>query len=208
MKTFDWLLMATALQILFCFDTTYCFVTMIPVLNKVVSKFDERLINISYVFEHPESITNQSLSYEAHVLRELKDMKMTVAYYVVSSESMNRLLKRTVDVCSYVKRPNSDRLVKVLYDHMARNNRLPSFCPIPARERFYIRDLRPAAITIPGFLPENNFIFDTSFHTGALLQPLFQLRYHGRLMRIINGNIFPTVQPQPSTRPKSPMSDK
>lgn len=49
---------------------------MIPVLNKVVSKFDERLINISYVFEHPESITNQSLSYEAHVLRELKDMKV------------------------------------------------------------------------------------------------------------------------------------
>lgn len=25
---------------------------------------------------------------------------MTVAYFVVSSESMNRLLKRTVDVCS------------------------------------------------------------------------------------------------------------
>uniref|UniRef100_A0A8W7Q4N0 Uncharacterized protein n=1 Tax=Anopheles coluzzii TaxID=1518534 RepID=A0A8W7Q4N0_ANOCL len=200
MKTFGWLLMATALQILFCFDTTYCFVTMIPVLNKVVSKFDESLINISYVFEHPESITNQSLSYEAHVLRELKDMKMTVAYYVVSSESMNRFLKRTVDVCS--------ELGSAPYDHMARNNRLPSICPIPARERFYIRDLRPAATTIPGFLPENNFIFDTSFHTGALLQPLFQLLYHGRLMRIINGNIFPTMQPQPSTRPKSPMSDK
>uniref|UniRef100_A0A3F2YTY0 Uncharacterized protein n=1 Tax=Anopheles christyi TaxID=43041 RepID=A0A3F2YTY0_9DIPT len=164
---------------------------IIPVLSKVVCKFDERLINISYVFEQPDSTTNQSLSFEAQTIRELKDMKMTVAYYVVSSESMNRLIKRTVDVCTYVKRPGSDRLVKVVYDHMARNNRLPTVCPIPAREKFYIRNLRPAAISIPGFLPESNFIFDTSFHTGALVQPLFQLRYHGRLVRIINGNFFP-----------------
>uniref|UniRef100_A0A182QR10 Uncharacterized protein n=1 Tax=Anopheles farauti TaxID=69004 RepID=A0A182QR10_9DIPT len=165
-------------------STTESFVTLIPVLTKFGCKYNERIVNVTYRIENENTITNQSLYFDIAFTRALKEMKFQIAYYGVSknNEPALRVFERTVDVCTYVRRPSADRLVKRVYDHMAVNSRLPSVCPIAEKERFYIHDMRPAAIRIPGFLPESSFIFDTNYYSGVKFEPLTVCRFHGNLL--------------------------
>uniref|UniRef100_A0A182W209 Uncharacterized protein n=1 Tax=Anopheles minimus TaxID=112268 RepID=A0A182W209_9DIPT len=159
---------------------------IIPIINRVDCKFDERFINITCSFTEPNTGTNQTVSLEAEILREIRDIRLTAAYYVVTGDSINRILKRTVDLCAYVKRPNIDRLIKVFYDHMLPNNRFVTGCPISEKEHIYVRNVQPSAIRVPGFLPESNFIFETSYQMGVLSETFINVRYYGRLVRFVN----------------------
>uniref|UniRef100_A0A182N306 Uncharacterized protein n=1 Tax=Anopheles dirus TaxID=7168 RepID=A0A182N306_9DIPT len=113
---------------------------------------------------------------------------MVPAYYVVpkNGEPANRILQRVLDLCAYVKRPKSDRLFKIIYDHMKIDNQFPSGCPLKEKEEYYIRHLRPAAIRIPGFLPESGFIYETNYYTGVSSVPVLSTRFHGELVRVMN----------------------
>ncbi|XP_050079790.1 uncharacterized protein LOC126567616 [Anopheles maculipalpis] len=163
-----------------------CFMTTLPILNRIECKFDERLVNMSCFLGEPNSYTNQSITIEIEVQREIKEVKVTATYYVVNAESTNRILSRTVDICTYVKRPNMDRLIKVFYDQVLQNNRFVSGCPVQAKEQFFVHDLRPSAIRIPGFLPESSFVFENTYHTGVLYEAFIEVRHYGKLMRFVN----------------------
>ncbi|XP_053668097.1 uncharacterized protein LOC128718499 [Anopheles marshallii] len=163
-----------------------CFVTIIPVINRMECKFDERFVNLTCSLTEPNSATNQSVSLDVEVVREVREVKLTVAYYTVTGGTVNRILQRTVDLCSYVRRPGIDRLVKVIYDHMQLNNRFVTGCPIAENEKFHLHNIRPSAIRVPDFLPESNFIFETSYYTGVLFEPVVEVRYYGRLTRVAN----------------------
>uniref|UniRef100_A0A182PVW4 Uncharacterized protein n=1 Tax=Anopheles epiroticus TaxID=199890 RepID=A0A182PVW4_9DIPT len=164
---------------------------IIPVLSKMDCKFNKRIINMTCTLDQSSSITNQSVSMDMLVIREVKDVKLTFEYHVLSesSDTTNRIFQRTVDFCSYIKRPSSDRLMKVVFDHMKRNSRFISKCPVAKNEKLYLHDIRPAAIRIPGFLPESSFVFKTIYQTAVLLVPIVDVRYHGKLVRFENSEL-------------------
>uniref|UniRef100_A0A182UIV5 Uncharacterized protein n=1 Tax=Anopheles melas TaxID=34690 RepID=A0A182UIV5_9DIPT len=113
-------------------------------------------------------------------------LRLAAAYYVVSESSdSSRLVQRTVDLCSYVRHPNRDRLVKVIFDRLKEEgNYFVTKCPIPRNEKFYIRNLRPTSVQIPGFIPESSFIFENTYQIGALFEPAVEIRYYGKLLVI------------------------
>uniref|UniRef100_A0A182QJM6 Uncharacterized protein n=1 Tax=Anopheles farauti TaxID=69004 RepID=A0A182QJM6_9DIPT len=158
---------------------------LIPVLSKVVVKYNPKFINVSSSLNNIDSITNQTVTFEMEMYRELKDMKATFSYYVVGLDgsSLNHMISRTVDVCSFIKRPSMDRFVKNVYEHMKRNNRIPTVCPIPATN-YYIRNVRPAAVRLPGFFPESSFVFDNNYYSGIRSEPMVECRFHGKLVRV------------------------
>uniref|UniRef100_A0A182KD79 Uncharacterized protein n=1 Tax=Anopheles christyi TaxID=43041 RepID=A0A182KD79_9DIPT len=158
-----------------------------------------RVINLTCTLDQSGSIANQSITMEMVILREVKDVKLAAAYYVVSEtgDSPNRLLYRTVDLCSFVRRPNSDRLVKVIFDLLKDKSRFVTKCPIARNEQFYIRDLRPASVQIPGFLPESNFILENSYHFRALNEPVVEVMYYGKLIRVMHDELQ-KARPKPS----------
>uniref|UniRef100_A0A4Y0BKP7 Uncharacterized protein n=1 Tax=Anopheles funestus TaxID=62324 RepID=A0A4Y0BKP7_ANOFN len=160
---------------------------IIPVLNRMDCKVDKRYVNLSCSMSEPNSVMDQSVSMEIEMLREIKDIKLFAAYYIVTGSSVNRILKRTLDLCTFVKRPNSDRLVKLIYEQTFLYNRFVTGCPVPEKERFYIRNFRPSAIRVPAFLPESSFMLETSYHTGVQFEPIVSVLFYGRLMRVMNG---------------------
>uniref|UniRef100_A0A182SM14 Sema domain-containing protein n=1 Tax=Anopheles maculatus TaxID=74869 RepID=A0A182SM14_9DIPT len=157
-----------------------------PIVSRMDCKYDDRLVNLTCLLGKPNSYTNQTVTIVVQAVREIKEIKLAAAYYVVTAESTNRILQRTVDLCSFVKRPNMDRLIKVFYDQVLQNNRFVTGCPVVEKELFYVRDLRPSAIRVPGFLPESSFIFENSYHTGVLFEAFVEIRYYGKLVRFVN----------------------
>uniref|UniRef100_A0A182LRD6 Uncharacterized protein n=1 Tax=Anopheles culicifacies TaxID=139723 RepID=A0A182LRD6_9DIPT len=158
---------------------------LIPVLSKVVVKYNIKLINVTRTINNIQTITNQTVTFEMEMFRELKEMKATFSYYVVGldSNSLNHLITRTVDVCAFLKRPSMDRFVKNVYDQMQRNNRIPTKCPIPPGA-YYIRNVSPTSVRLPGFFPESGFVFDNNYYSGLRSEPMVECRFHGKLVRV------------------------
>ncbi|XP_040168483.1 uncharacterized protein LOC120903251 isoform X1 [Anopheles arabiensis] len=167
------------------------FVTVVPIINKMDCKFNARIINLTCTLNKPNTFVNQTVSMEMEIMREVKDVKLAAAYYVVSgSGDSSRLVQRTVDLCSYVRHPNRDRLVKVIFDRLKEEgNYFVTKCPIPRNEKFYIRNLRPTSVQIPGFIPESSFIFENIYQIGALFEPVVEVRYYGKLVRVMNKDL-------------------
>uniref|UniRef100_A0A1S4H6I6 Uncharacterized protein n=2 Tax=gambiae species complex TaxID=44542 RepID=A0A1S4H6I6_ANOGA len=161
------------------------FLKLIPVLSKIVIKDNTNVINVTRILNNADTLTQQTVTFEMEIHRDIKDMKATFSYYVVGLDgsSLNHIITRTVDVCAFVKRPTMDRFVKKFYDEMQRNNRIPTKCPI-AKGSYYIRNVKPTSVQLPGIFPESGFAFDNNYYTGINSEPLVECRFYGRLTRV------------------------
>uniref|UniRef100_A0A182LTZ5 Uncharacterized protein n=1 Tax=Anopheles culicifacies TaxID=139723 RepID=A0A182LTZ5_9DIPT len=163
------------------------FVKLVAIGHKIELKNNFRSINISYNFRIPKRLVDQTIDFEIDITRQIKDMKLVLAYYSGPKNvtNQNALLKRHVDLCFFLRNPKSDRLVNVVYSLVKDNGNMPTKCPF-GPGKFYMRNLKPASLPIPLFLPEADFIFELIYRSEVRLEPLVEFRFYGRMMRIID----------------------
>ncbi|XP_053675761.1 uncharacterized protein LOC128726004 [Anopheles nili] len=155
-------------------------------------EFNSRVksIDLSHTFHCPDSLMNQSIELGINISRPITDMKLQFVYSDVTENGSIRmvLIKRTVDMCFYMRNPSSDRLVKLVYDYVRPRTNLPSRCPVEPGN-YYIRDIRSSDVPLPAFLPEASFLFETIYRSEVRRVNLIEFRMYGRLMRFIE-NLF------------------
>uniref|UniRef100_A0A3F2YTX8 Uncharacterized protein n=1 Tax=Anopheles christyi TaxID=43041 RepID=A0A3F2YTX8_9DIPT len=166
------------------------FIKLIAVGNRLELKNNVRNINISYTFRNPKRYQEQSIDFDVDVQRQMKDMKLSLAYYSVSrnGSTQNALLKRYVDLCFFLRNPKSDRVVNRVYQLVKANGNMPTKCPF-GPGCFYMRDLKPSDIPIPMFLPEAEFMLELIYRSEVRSEPLVEFRFYGKLVRIVE-NVF------------------
>ncbi|XP_050098305.1 uncharacterized protein LOC126579084 [Anopheles aquasalis] len=167
----------------YCVSSTALF-TLVAVTRKVVVNNNYKYVNVTSTANEIGPITNHSLDIGIQFLKEIRDVKGTVQYHLVLNKSVvpQAFVTRTVDVCHFLKRPTSDRLLNLVYVQYKKSGKLPERCPIPP-EYYYIRNFRPSAIAVPGFLPENDFLLKEIFQTGINNKPLFTYQFYGSFVR-------------------------
>ncbi|KFB46775.1 hypothetical protein ZHAS_00014778 [Anopheles sinensis] len=113
--------------------TSTGFVRLVPVVHTIRNKVNEKFANgTSYIHQKGKEQRNQSLDWEIDVRREIRDLRVTVTYYIVSSDGTTQtaLISRSVDACAFLRRPTMDRFLKSFYEHMLTESILPARCPI------------------------------------------------------------------------------
>uniref|UniRef100_A0A3F2YTY5 Uncharacterized protein n=1 Tax=Anopheles christyi TaxID=43041 RepID=A0A3F2YTY5_9DIPT len=146
-------------------------------------------LNISCVFRKGLANVNQSIDCDIDMMREIKDLKvtkLTVNYYAIALNGLAQtvLLKRTLDLCFFVRNPRSDRLINTIYHYLKERSNLPLRCPMAAGN-YFIRNLRLSDIPVPAFLPESDFILEEVFRSEVKHETLLEFRFHGKLVRLI-----------------------
>uniref|UniRef100_A0A182N307 Uncharacterized protein n=1 Tax=Anopheles dirus TaxID=7168 RepID=A0A182N307_9DIPT len=169
------------------------FMKLLAIGSKLELNTNIRSINISYVFRQPAQVIDQSIDFEIEIIRQINDMKLQFAYYGVSRNGsmQNAILKRQVDLCFFLRHPKSDRVVNVVYHYVETHGHTPSRCPM-AKGSYYMRNLKPADIPIPAFLPEAQFVLELIYRSEVRSVPLVEFRFHGKLMRFID-NLMPVA---------------
>ncbi|KFB46778.1 AGAP011020-PA-like protein [Anopheles sinensis] len=171
-----------------CVAISTGFVRLVPVVHTIRNKLNDKFANAnSTIHQEGKEQRNQSLDWEIEVKREIRDLRVTVTYYIVSSDgtTQNALISRSVELCAFLRRPTMDRFLKNFYVHMQFESILPARCPIK-QGHYAIRNVRPSDISIPGFLPESDFILEVAWNQKARNEPLAQSRTFGKLIRVVD----------------------
>uniref|UniRef100_A0A182Q301 Uncharacterized protein n=1 Tax=Anopheles farauti TaxID=69004 RepID=A0A182Q301_9DIPT len=148
---------------------------LIPVGSKVELISNVKTIIVAQDFQR-QPVTNQSLNVYINVTRVIKEMKLS--YYSVGANgtAQNTIFKRLVDLCFYIRNPSSDRVVRLVYDYVQERSNMPKRCPIHAGS-YYMRDLRPADVPLPAFLPETSFILETIYRSEVRRETMVEFRF-------------------------------
>ncbi|XP_052890832.1 uncharacterized protein LOC128299037 [Anopheles moucheti] len=164
----------------------HAFMKLIPYCSDMEFVSKVKNINVSYISYRPESITDQSFDFGVEIISPVRDLKLSLIYYPIMGNSTTRmaLFKRTVDMCFYMQNPNSDRLLRVVYDYVRQRTNLPKRCPIPVA-RYYIRNIKPADVPVPTFIPETEFILELIYRNEVKRETMVEFRCYGKLVRII-----------------------
>ncbi|XP_050098304.1 uncharacterized protein LOC126579083 [Anopheles aquasalis] len=165
-----------------CLSST-ALLTLVAVPRKVVINNNYKYVNVTANINEIGPVTNHTVDADIQFLKQIRNIKATFQYHLVLNKSVvpQAFVTRTVDVCHFLKRPTSDRLLNLMYAQFKKNNHLPVGCPIPP-DYYYIRNFRPSTIAIPGFFPENDFLLKEIFF-GINNEPLFTYQFHGSFVR-------------------------
>ncbi|XP_053660334.1 uncharacterized protein LOC128709360 [Anopheles marshallii] len=164
----------------------HAFMKLVAYCSNMEFESKVKNINVSFISHRPESITDQSFNFGVEITSPVRDLKLSLIYYPIMRNSTTRtaLFKRTVDMCFYMQNPNSDRLLRVVYDYVRQRTNLPKRCPIPAA-RYYIRNIRPADVPVPAFIPETEFMMELIYRNEVKREIMVEFRCYGKLVRII-----------------------
>ncbi|XP_052892166.1 uncharacterized protein LOC128300217 [Anopheles moucheti] len=193
MKFFGTVLFLSIVLMSFRVEVVNAFVKLVIFGTKVELKNNYKTFNVSYNFNNPKSLTNQSLDFEIFVKRDLNDLKLMISYHVIALNNtmQNALLKRSIDICFFLRNPRSDRMIKSIFDYIKERSHLPSRCPIPVGS-YYMHNLKLADMPLPGLLPEAEFMVDFGYYSGIKQEITISFRLYGKLVRIIE-NILPSI---------------
>ncbi|XP_052892154.1 uncharacterized protein LOC128300207 [Anopheles moucheti] len=194
MKLLGSLLFLAILYTPFLWNQADAFVKLVMFATKVELKNNNKTFDVSYAFRNRKSINNQTLDIEFVPKRTLNDLKLATAYYVIALNGtiQNELVKRTTDICFFLRNPRSDRLIKSFYDYIKKTSHLPSRCPMPV-DNYNMRNLRLAAVPLPAFLPESEFLMECLYYSGVKQEVAVSFRLYGKLVRVVQ-NILSTRQ--------------
>ncbi|XP_050079791.1 uncharacterized protein LOC126567617 [Anopheles maculipalpis] len=161
-------------------------VQLIPIGTKIESNCYGKHINISCTLRPGLSVANQTFNCDIELFREIKEMKLVVSYYTIT---MNRILpaalvKRSLDVCFFLRNPKSDRLVSTVYNYVRKHSNVPLRCPM-LTGNYYVRDLRLDDVPVPAFLPETEFMLEVIFRSEVKHETLLEFMFYGKLVRFI-----------------------
>uniref|UniRef100_A0A182W208 Uncharacterized protein n=1 Tax=Anopheles minimus TaxID=112268 RepID=A0A182W208_9DIPT len=170
----------------FRFYGKLAFVKLVPYCTEVEFISKVKNIKLSTTYHRRESVTEQSFDFGVDILSPVRDLKLSFIYYSIAGNGTvrNVVFKRTVDMCFYMQNPNSDRLLKVVYDYVRQRTNLPKRCPVPAAS-YYLRNIRPADVPVPAFIPEAEFIMELIYRNEVKREIMVEFRCYGKLIRII-----------------------
>ncbi|XP_053660337.1 uncharacterized protein LOC128709363 [Anopheles marshallii] len=194
MKLLRALLLLTILLFSFHWNQADAFVKLVIFATKVELKNNNKTFDVSYAFQNPTSLSNQTLNFEFVPKHKINNLKLKITYNVIALNGniQNELVKRTLDICFFLQNPRSDRLIKSFFDYIKQTSHLPSRCPIPV-DNYNMRNLRLATVPLPAFLPESEFMLETAYFSGVKQEITLSFRLYGKLVRVVK-NILPTLQ--------------
>uniref|UniRef100_A0A6E8W403 MD-2-related lipid-recognition domain-containing protein n=1 Tax=Anopheles coluzzii TaxID=1518534 RepID=A0A6E8W403_ANOCL len=176
------------LALLFCsqLHPLYAFVKLVAVGTKVEFRSKVKHINASHQFCRRDSVTEQSLDMKLDITSPLREMKLYFSYYPILGNSTARtaLVKRTVDLCFYIQHPNSDRLLRIVYDYVRERSNLPERCPVEPGS-YYIRNAKPSDVPVPAFIPESEFMLELIYRNEVRREIMLEFRFYGKLVRML-----------------------
>uniref|UniRef100_A0A3F2YTX3 Uncharacterized protein n=1 Tax=Anopheles christyi TaxID=43041 RepID=A0A3F2YTX3_9DIPT len=177
------------LVVLLCcshFLTVSAFVKLVAYGSNVDFRSKVKNINVSHTFHRRDSIKEQTLDLQLDITTPLREIKLHFSYHPIPDNSTARttLFKRMVDVCFYIQHPNSDRLLKIVYDYVRERTNLPQRCPIPAGS-YYIREVRPPDVPVPAFIPESEFLMELIYRNEVRREIMLEFRFYGKLVRVL-----------------------
>ncbi|XP_058124849.1 LOW QUALITY PROTEIN: uncharacterized protein LOC131285419 [Anopheles ziemanni] len=107
---------------------------------------------------------NYVADFTVAVFKQLTDLQVTTSYYIPAFDgSLDKpIYNRTVNFCTYLRRPGTDRILQMIYEDLNRRGNLPKSCPVTIGT--YSFNTSFDSFRLPGFLPESNFRFDLNFH--------------------------------------------
>uniref|UniRef100_A0A2C9H4W2 MD-2-related lipid-recognition domain-containing protein n=1 Tax=Anopheles melas TaxID=34690 RepID=A0A2C9H4W2_9DIPT len=172
------------------FAATGAFIKLIPFGKKIEFISKTNTVHVSYALHQPKSILNQSIDLEFNITHPLKDVKLQFSYHLTDENGAIQalLIKRTVDLCAYMRNPSTDRVVKQVYDYVTERTNVKLQCPIAAGN-YYIRNIRPSDVPTPGFLPEAHLVLETLYRSEVRRATLIEFRCFIKMVRYIE-NIF------------------
>uniref|UniRef100_A0A2C9H5U3 Uncharacterized protein n=1 Tax=Anopheles merus TaxID=30066 RepID=A0A2C9H5U3_ANOME len=176
------------LALLFCSQLypLYAFVKLVAVGTRVEFRSKVKHINASHQFYRGDSLTEQSLDMKLDIASPLREMKLYFSYYPILGNSTARtaLVKRTVDLCFYIQHPNSDRLLRIVYDYVRERSNLPERCPVEPGS-YYIRNAKPSDVPVPAFIPESEFMLELIYRNEVRREIMLEFRFYGKLVRVL-----------------------
>ncbi|XP_035898994.1 uncharacterized protein LOC118506238 [Anopheles stephensi] len=130
--------------------------------------------------------TRNSSTIELHldILERMHYGKMNTGYYIRTSAADNWIYNKTFDFCTFLVRPNLDRLMNLVREELRRRGPMPTRCPID-KGLISFQNCSLSYIRIPAFLPQSKFGLVIQTFTGKQMEPVFRAVIQGRL-KLIN----------------------
>uniref|UniRef100_A0A3F2YTX7 Uncharacterized protein n=1 Tax=Anopheles christyi TaxID=43041 RepID=A0A3F2YTX7_9DIPT len=176
---------------------TNAFIRMIATGTKVEFHYNKAVFNISYIFHETPALEDQWLDFDIDIKKQLNDLRVSGAQiaHVGNDGSLQvALIKRRVELCSYLRNRNKDRLIKNFVDYLYARSHLPPGCPFPPGS-YYMCNLKLSDVPIPAFLPEANYMLELLYYSEVRGRALAELRIHGRIVRLIDNILaLPTTR--------------
>uniref|UniRef100_A0A6E8W1U7 Uncharacterized protein n=2 Tax=gambiae species complex TaxID=44542 RepID=A0A6E8W1U7_ANOCL len=185
MKPLTVILLHTVFILLASVRQSNAFVKTVAYVKKLEYQSHTPIFNISYRINNPQSYANQSLDIFLDITRKVKDLRLLFIYNSVTSNGsiQHAIIKRSIDMCSFMRNPRTDRLLKSFYDYVRVHTNIPLKCPLPPGS-YMFRNVRPSDAPLPAFLPNVEFVLELIYHSELLAEKLMEYRVYGKLVRL------------------------
>uniref|UniRef100_A0A499FV18 Uncharacterized protein n=1 Tax=Anopheles farauti TaxID=69004 RepID=A0A499FV18_9DIPT len=161
-------------------------------MNKVEIVNNPKLVNVSACirqygppgcYGRPNTMMLQTRERGVNFPFEMSPEQVSTLYYVpnLMGKYEKAFYNRTLNFCTYLRQPQSDRVLRMVYENLNRRGNLPRRCPV--RAGTYSFNTSFDELQLPSFLPESRFRFDLNFHHGARYELLFESHWYGELKR-------------------------
>uniref|UniRef100_A0A182SS66 Uncharacterized protein n=1 Tax=Anopheles maculatus TaxID=74869 RepID=A0A182SS66_9DIPT len=148
--------------IIVCTDST-----LYPIITHKEIYGNEAYLNAS-IEDVGEYDFNRTYLIQFEAFREIRELKHLFTYSVRALHGAieNALLSRWVDGCEFLRRPNSNRLLKLFYDTVKNNSKIDR-CPY-AKGDTVMMNITPSNFHVPSILPESDFLIEVKSYMRAL----------------------------------------
>nr|XP_049464942.1 uncharacterized protein LOC120956245 [Anopheles coluzzii] len=108
--------------------------------------------------------------------------QVSTIYYVPNlvGKHEQAFYNRTINFCTYLRKPFTDRVLKIIYEHLDQRGNLPKRCPIAPGT--YTFKTCFDGIQVPSFFPESSFRIDVYFRRPNSA-PFFQSSWFGEMRK-------------------------
>uniref|UniRef100_A0A182PVI3 Uncharacterized protein n=1 Tax=Anopheles epiroticus TaxID=199890 RepID=A0A182PVI3_9DIPT len=146
---------------------------MYPIITYHDVKGNNKYVN-AWIEVLGNDVMNKTYVLQFEVIRVIRDCKMALTFSVPALTKMgtNALVTRTIDGCEFLRRPSSDRLVKMVYDQIKQDSKIPQ-CPYRPGTSIGM-NFTPYSMTMPRLLPETECAFEIKAYTNAQTEKIFE----------------------------------
>ncbi|XP_041784344.1 uncharacterized protein LOC121600103 [Anopheles merus] len=142
-----------------------------------------KMVNTSVTLRKCGSSTiRKTVDFRIGVLEPIPDILVSTIYYVPNlvGKHEKAFYNRTINFCTYLRNPFTDRVLKIIYEHLDQRGNLPKRCPVATGT--YTFKTCFDGIQVPSFFPESSFRVDVYFRRPNSA-PFFQSSWFGEMRK-------------------------